>query len=146
MDGAEQVTVKLTDKREFQAKVLGKDKATDIAVLKIDAHDLPFVKIGDANQERVGEWAVAIGAPFGFEKTATAGIVSAKARSLPDRATFSSSRPSARQSGQLGRTPVQSQRRGRRHQLADLQPAPAAIRVSLLRSRSTSRCRWNSSW
>ena len=85
VDGADQVTVKLTDKREFQAKVLGKDKATDIAVLKIDAHELPVVKIGDANQERVGEWAVAIGAPFGFENTATAGIISAKARSLPDQ-------------------------------------------------------------
>jgi serine protease Do len=85
VDGADQVSVKLTDKREFQAKVLGKDKATDIAVLKIDAHDLPVVKIGDANQERVGEWAVAIGAPFGFENTATAGIISAKARSLPDQ-------------------------------------------------------------
>jgi serine protease Do len=85
VDGADQVTVKLTDKREFQAKVLGKDKATDIAVLKIDAHDLPVVKIGDANRERVGEWAVAIGAPFGFENTATAGIISAKARSLPDQ-------------------------------------------------------------
>jgi serine protease Do len=85
VDGADQVTVKLTDKREFQAKVLGKDKATDIAVLKIDAHDLPVVKIGDANHERVGEWAVAIGAPFGFENTATAGIISAKARSLPNQ-------------------------------------------------------------
>jgi serine protease Do len=85
VDGADQVTVKLTDKREFQAKVLGKDKATDIAVLKIDAHNLPVVKIGDAGQERVGEWAVAIGAPFGFENTATAGIISAKARSLPDQ-------------------------------------------------------------
>lgn len=85
VDGADQVTVKLTDKREFQAKVLGKDKATDIAVLKIEAHDLPVVKIGDANQERVGQWAVAIGAPFGFENTATAGIISAKARSLPDQ-------------------------------------------------------------
>jgi serine protease Do len=85
VDGADQVTVKLTDRREYQAKVLGKDKATDIAVLKIDAHNLPVVKIGDAGQERVGEWAVAIGAPFGFENTATAGIISAKARSLPDQ-------------------------------------------------------------
>jgi serine protease Do len=85
VDNADEVTVKLTDKREFQAKVLGKDKATDIAVLKINAHNLPVVKIGDANQERVGEWAVAIGAPFGFENTATAGIISAKARSLPNQ-------------------------------------------------------------
>jgi serine protease Do len=85
VENADEVSVKLTDKREFQAKVLGKDKATDIAVLKIDAHDLPVVKIGDANRERVGEWAVAIGAPFGFENTATAGIISAKARSLPNQ-------------------------------------------------------------
>jgi serine protease Do len=85
VENADEVTVKLTDKREFQAKVLGKDKATDIAVLKIDAHNLPVVKIGDANRERVGEWAVAIGAPFGFENTATAGIISAKARSLPNQ-------------------------------------------------------------
>jgi serine protease Do len=85
VDGADEVTVKLTDKREFQAKVLGKDKATDIAVLKIDARNLPVVKIGDAGKERVGEWAVAIGAPFGFENTATAGIISAKARSLPNQ-------------------------------------------------------------
>jgi serine protease Do len=85
VEGADEVTVKLTDKREFQAKVLGKDKATDIAVLKIEAHNLPVVKIGDANRERVGEWAVAIGAPFGFENTATAGIISAKSRSLPNQ-------------------------------------------------------------
>ncbi len=85
VDGADEVTVKLTDKREFKARVLGVDKLTDVAVLKIDAHDLPVVKIGDAGKERVGEWAVAIGAPFGFENTATAGIVSAKARSLPDQ-------------------------------------------------------------
>jgi serine protease Do len=83
--GADQVTVKLTDKREFQARVLGQDKDTDIAVLKIEAHNLPVVKIGDPGQERVGEWAVAIGAPFGFENTATAGIISAKARSLPNQ-------------------------------------------------------------
>jgi len=83
--GSSEVTVKLIDKREFRARVLGLDKQTDIAVRKIDAHDLPVVKIGNASQERVGEWAVAIGAPFGFENTATAGIISAKARSLPDQ-------------------------------------------------------------
>jgi serine protease Do len=83
--GSSEVTVKLVDRREFKAKVLGLDKATDVAVLKIDAHELPVVKIGDAGRERVGEWAVAIGAPFGFENTATAGIISAKARSLPDQ-------------------------------------------------------------
>jgi serine protease Do len=82
--GADEVTVKLTDKREFKAKVLGLDKATDVAVLRIDADKLPTVRLGDPAQTRVGEWVLAIGAPFGFENTATAGIVSAKSRSLPD--------------------------------------------------------------
>jgi serine protease Do len=80
---ADEVTVKLTDRREFKAKVLGSDKTTDIATLKIDAKNLPVVKIGDPAQTRVGEWVVAIGAPYGFENTVTAGIVSAKARALP---------------------------------------------------------------
>ncbi|HEX8009489.1 MAG TPA: DegQ family serine endoprotease [Casimicrobiaceae bacterium] len=83
VDGADEVTVKLTDKREFRAKVLGADKTTDIAVLKIAASGLPYVKIGDPKTTRVGEWVVAIGQPFGFENTVTAGIVSAKSRSLP---------------------------------------------------------------
>jgi len=83
VDGADEVTVKLTDKREFTAKVLGVDKTTDIAVLKIAARDLPYVRIGDPKTTKVGEWVVAIGQPFGFENTVTAGIVSAKSRSLP---------------------------------------------------------------
>lgn len=83
VDGADEVTVKLTDKREFTAKVLGADKTTDIAVLKIAAGDLPYVRIGDPKVTKVGEWVVAIGQPFGFENTVTAGIVSAKSRSLP---------------------------------------------------------------
>jgi serine protease Do len=83
VDGADEVDVKLTDKREFTAKVLGVDKTTDIAVLKIAARDLPYVRIGDPKATRVGEWVVAIGQPFGFENTVTAGIVSAKSRSLP---------------------------------------------------------------
>src|SRR6266700_2923033 len=81
---ADEVMVKLTDRREFKAKVLGSDKTTDIAVLKIDASNLPSVKIGDPAQTRVGEWVVAIGQPYGFENTVTAGIVSAKARTLPE--------------------------------------------------------------
>jgi serine protease Do len=81
---ADEVTVKLTDKREFKAKVIGIDKLSDVAVLKIDASDLPTVKVGDPKQARVGEWVVAIGSPFGFENSVTAGIVSAKSRSLPD--------------------------------------------------------------
>ena len=81
---ASEVTVKLTDKREFKAKIVGADPQTDIAVLRIDAKDLPIVKLGDVKALRVGEWVVAIGSPYGFENTVTAGIVSATARSLPD--------------------------------------------------------------
>ena len=84
VDGAEEVIVKLTDKREFKAKVLGLDTASDVAVLKIDAKELPAVKIGNAANTRVGEWVLAIGSPFGFESSASAGIVSAFSRSLPD--------------------------------------------------------------
>ena len=81
---ANEVTVKLTDRREFRAKVLGSDPKTDIAVLRIDAKNLPIVKMGDAKSLRVGEWVLAIGSPFGFENSVTAGVVSAKGRALPD--------------------------------------------------------------
>ncbi|HEX5127926.1 MAG TPA: DegQ family serine endoprotease [Rhodocyclaceae bacterium] len=84
VDGANEMIVKLTDKREFKAKVLGEDKLSDIAVIKIDAKDLPVVALGDDKAAHVGDWVLAIGAPFGFENTATAGIISAKSRSLPD--------------------------------------------------------------
>ena len=83
VQNTDEVTVKLTDRREFSAKVLGSDAATDIAVLRIDARDLPVVKLGDPKRARVGDWVVAIGSPFGFENSVTAGIISAKSRSLP---------------------------------------------------------------
>ncbi|MBP5986768.1 MAG: DegQ family serine endoprotease [Azonexus sp.] len=84
VDGAEEVTVKLNDKREYKAKVLGLDKASDVAVLKIDGKNLPTVKIGSSTNTQVGEWVLAIGSPFGFDSSASAGIVSAKSRNLPD--------------------------------------------------------------
>jgi serine protease Do len=83
VEAADDITVRLTDKREFKAKVIGTDRRTDVAVLKIEAAALPSVSIGDPNKLRVGEWVVAIGSPFGFDNTVTAGIVSAKGRSLP---------------------------------------------------------------
>lgn len=81
---AKEVTVKLTDRREFRAKVLGADTKTDVAVLKIEAKNLPVATLGKTSELKVGEWVLAIGSPFGFENTVTAGVVSAKGRSLPD--------------------------------------------------------------
>ncbi|MEO8627283.1 MAG: DegQ family serine endoprotease [Betaproteobacteria bacterium] len=83
VEAADDVTVRLTDKREFKAKVIGSDRRTDVAVLKIEATGLPVVNIGDPSKLRVGEWVIAIGSPFGFDNSVTAGIVSAKGRSLP---------------------------------------------------------------
>jgi serine protease Do len=80
---AKEVTVKLTDRREFTAKVVGLDKATDVAVLRIEGKNLPTVKLGDSRKARVGDWVLAIGSPFGLENTVTAGIISSKSRSLP---------------------------------------------------------------
>ena len=81
---AEEVIVKLNDKREFKARIVGLDQASDVAVLKIDARNLPTVRIGNSKPAQVGDWVLAIGSPFGFESSASAGIISAKSRSLPD--------------------------------------------------------------
>ncbi|MFA6921927.1 MAG: DegQ family serine endoprotease [Gallionella sp.] len=83
VDHADKITVRLTDKREFVAKVIGADKRTDVALLKIEAANLPKVVIGNPDKLKVGEWVIAIGSPFGFDSSVTAGIVSAKGRSLP---------------------------------------------------------------
>ena len=84
VDDADEVTVTLTDKREFKAKVIGLDRRTDVAVLKIEANNLPLLRMGDVGKLKVGEWVMAIGSPFGFDNTVTAGIVSAKARDTGD--------------------------------------------------------------
>jgi len=83
VENATEILVRLTDRREFVAKTVGSDRRSDVALLKIDASGLPVVRIGDPGKVRVGDWVLAIGAPFGFENSATAGIVSAKGRSLP---------------------------------------------------------------
>ena len=88
VEGADEVMVTLTDKREFKAKIIGYDKRSDVAVVKIDATGLPAVKIGDVSRLRVGEWVMAIGSPFGLENTVTAGIVSAKQRDTGDYLPF----------------------------------------------------------
>ncbi len=84
VDGADEVIVTLVDKREFKAKIVGADKRTDVAVVKIEASGLPAVKIGDVNRLKVGEWVMAIGSPFGLENSVTAGIVSARQRDTGD--------------------------------------------------------------
>ncbi|MCG3202472.1 MAG: Periplasmic serine endoprotease DegP [Gammaproteobacteria bacterium] len=81
---ADEIMVRLSDRREFKAKLIGTDERSDLAVLKIDAQDLPTVKVGSSADLKVGEWVLAIGSPFGFDHSATAGIVSAKGRSLPN--------------------------------------------------------------
>ncbi|MEY4211637.1 MAG: hypothetical protein RLZ92_2018 [Pseudomonadota bacterium] len=84
VNNASEIIVKLKDRRELVAKLIGSDESTDVALLKVDAKDLPVFEIGSPDQLQVGEWVLAIGTPFGFDQSVTAGIVSAKGRSLPD--------------------------------------------------------------
>ncbi len=88
VDGADEIIVTLPDRREFRAKLIGSDQRTDVALVKIDATNLPTVKIGDSAKLKVGEWVIAIGSPFGFDSTVTAGIVSAKARETGELLPF----------------------------------------------------------
>jgi serine protease Do len=137
---ADEVTVKLQDRREYRAKVLGSDPKTDVAVLKIDAKNLPVVPMGNTRNLQVGEWVLAIGSPYGLESTVTAGVVSAKGRSMRRRMACSSSRPTwrstratraARCSTRAAKWSASTRRSSAR---------PAATRACRSRSRSTSRC------
>jgi serine protease Do len=84
VEGADTVIVRLNDRREYVATIVGTDPRSDVAVLKLDADDLPVVKIADSDAVKRGQWVVAIGSPFGFDYSVTAGIVSATGRALPD--------------------------------------------------------------
>ncbi|MBL0141040.1 MAG: DegQ family serine endoprotease [Betaproteobacteria bacterium] len=93
IENAEEINVRFTDKREMKAKVIGADKRSDVALVKVEAANLPLLKLGDSSSMRVGEWVVAIGSPFGFTNSVTAGILSAKSRDLPADSTASDAVP-----------------------------------------------------
>jgi serine protease Do len=130
VSGADELTVTLPDKREFKAKLVGADKRSDVALVKIDAANLPTVKIGDVGKLKVGEWVIAIGSPFNFENTVTAGIVSAKQRDTGELLPFIQT-DVAINPGNSGAAD-QHARRGGRHQFADLQPVRRLCRHLLL--------------
>ncbi|HEX4944742.1 MAG TPA: DegQ family serine endoprotease [Usitatibacteraceae bacterium] len=93
IDNADEIYVRFIDKREMKAKVIGADKRSDVALIKVDATNLPLIKLGDSHNTRVGEWVLAIGSPFGFANSVTAGILSAKSRDLPADSTASDAVP-----------------------------------------------------
>jgi Trypsin-like serine proteases, typically periplasmic, contain C-terminal PDZ domain len=119
---ADEIIVRLSDRSELQAKLVGTDPRTDVALLKVEGKNLPTVKLGDSEKLKVGEWVLAIGSPFGFDHSVTKGIVSAKGRTLPTTPTYRSSRRRGHQPGQLRRPAVQHERRSGGYQLADLHP------------------------
>jgi serine protease Do len=121
---SDDVTVRLADaKREFKAKVVGVDRRTDVALIKVDAKDLPSAKLGNSSQVEPGQWVAAIGSPFGFDNTITAGIVSATRRALPDESFVPFIQTDvAVNPGKFRRAAHQPQGRGGGHQLDDLQP------------------------
>ena len=130
VDGSDQVTVRLLDRREFKAKVVGTDPGTDLAVLKIDADNLTPAPLGDSDAARVGEWVLAVGNPLGdnLTFTVTSGIISAKGRTLAlpehERPEHPGLHPDRRgdQPGQLRRAAGERERRGHRRQLGDREP------------------------
>ncbi len=129
---ADEVTVRMTDRREYAAKVIGIDRRTDVAVIKIDGKNLPVVRMGDPSKLRPGEWVLAIGSPFSFENSVTAGIVSATGRSMP---------------GEDGLVPVHpDRRRGESRQLGRpaVQPAVAKWSASTRRSTAAAAATWAS--
>jgi len=149
VDGADEVLVTLPDKREFKARIVGTDKRTDVAVVKIEAGGLPAVRIGDVNRLRVGEWVLAIGSPFGLDNTVTAGIVSAKQRDTGDYLPLiqtdvainpgNSGGPLLNLRGEV--VGINSQWASTRRSTA----APVATWGSRSRSRSTRPCAWPTS-
>ena len=123
VDGASEVVVKLTDRREFTAKVVGTDKRTDIALVKIDAKNLPALDLAAKPAVKRGEWVIAIGSPFGFENSVSAGVVSGVHRALPDGQMVPFIQTDvAVNPGNSGGPLAQCDGTGRRRQLADLQP------------------------
>ena len=135
VDDATDVTVRLTDRREFKATVLAVDPQSDVAVLRVNATKLPFVRVGDSSKVRAGEPVMTIGAPDGSGNTVTAGIVSATSHRLPDGSAFRSSKPTSHRTPTTRWPRLQSGRRRDRHRGAGLR-APTATRARRSRSRS----------